>query len=395
MSIGKSEEFQGTLWFSYDQLPKSMGHAFYDHLQRILLKGQFDSYAETLCEAYYTKGKGRPSIPPGRYFRMLFVGYFEGIDSERGICWRCADSLSLREFLGLDMKQTVPDHSSLSRIRSRLPLEVHHKVFLFVLKLLADAKLIQGKRLGIDASTMEANAALKTIVRRDSDEDYTGMLTRLAEESGIKTPTKADLIRFDRKRKNKTLSNKDWKSPVDPDSRIAKLKDGRTHLAYKPEHIVDLDSGAVVATKIHHADKGDTEIMHATLAEGKRNLKTALGKAAPKYDTPADLAGDKGYHSRNTLRDLDSVFRSRICEPERRGISHWHGDKERVGPFTTTAPDCNLQRGKSCKGFALNGLSEVLPTASTAGVCDERTFAKRKTSKNAISSMYPDSISVF
>lgn len=328
MSIGKQEKVQGTLWLSYDQLPKSMGHAFYDQLQRILVKGQFDSFAEKLCEGHYAKGKGRPSIPPGRYFRMLFVGYFEGIDSERGICWRCADSLSLREFLRLDIKQSVPDHSSLSRIRSRLPLEVHHEIFLFVLKLLTDAELVQGKRLGIDASTMEANASLKSIIRRDSGEDYTAMLTRLAEESGIKTPTKADLIRFDRKRKGKTLSNKDWESPVDSGSRIAKLKDGRTHLAHKPEHLVDIDSGAIVAAKIHHADKGDTEIMHDTLAAGKRNLKTVLGKAAPKYDRPADLAGDKGYHSRKALRDMDSSFRSRICEPERRGISHWHGDKD-------------------------------------------------------------------
>lgn len=328
MSIGKHGESQGSLWLSYDQLPKSMGHAFYDHLQRILLKGGFDRFAEELCEPYYTKGKGRPSIPPGRYFRMLLVGYFEGIDSERGICWRCADSLSLREFLRLDIAQSVPDHSSLSRIRSRLALEAHHEIFRFVLKLLAEAKLIKGKRLGIDASTMEANASLKTIVRRDTGEDYDAMLKGLAAQSGIATPTKADLIRFDRKRKGKTLSNKDWESPVDPDARITKLKDGRTHLAHKPEHVVDLDSSAIVAVKIHQADKGDTEIMHETLADAKQNLKAALGKAAPKYDKPAELAGDKGYHSRNALVTLDSCFRSRICEPERRGLSHWHGDKE-------------------------------------------------------------------
>lgn len=328
MSIGKQEESQRTLYLSYDQLPKSLGHAFYDHLQRILVKGGFDRFAEELCEPYYTKGKGRPSIPPGRYFRMLLVGYFEGIDSERGICWRCADSLSLREFLRLDLGQSVPDHSSLSRIRSRLALEAHHEIFLFVLKLLGEAKLIKGKRLGIDASTMEANAALKTIVRRDTGEDYDAMLKRLAAQSGIETPTKADLIRFDRKRKGKTLSNKDWESPVDPDARITKLKDGRTHLAHKPEHVVDLDSRAIVAVKIHHADKGDTEIMHDTLADAKQNLKATVGKAAPKYDRPADLAGDKGYYSRNALVKLDSSFRSRICEPERRGLSHWRGDKD-------------------------------------------------------------------
>lgn len=328
MSIGKQKGLQGTLYLLYDQLPKSKGHAFYDHLQRILLKGGFDRFAEELCESYYAKDKGRPSIPPGRYFRMLLVGYFEKIDSERGICWRCADSLSLREFLRLGLEQSVPDHSSLSRIRSRLALEAHHEVFQFVLKLLAKAKLLNGKRLGIDASTMEANAALKTIVRRDTGEDYDAMLKRLAQESGIETPTKADLIRFDRKRKGKTLSNKDWKSPVDPDARIAKLKNGRTHLAHKPEHVVDLDSSAIVAVKIHQADKGDTEIMHDTLANAKRNLKAALGKAAPKYDSPADLAADKGYHARNALVKLDSVFRSRISEPERQGFNNWHGDTD-------------------------------------------------------------------
>ena len=328
MSIGKQKKSQRTLWLSYDQLPKSMGHAFYDHLQRTLLKSKFDAFAEKLCKPRDTKGKGRPSIPPGRYFRMLLVGYFEGIDSERGICWRCADSLSLREFLRLDLKGSVPDHSSLSRIRSRLPVEAHHEIFVFVLKLLADADLVKGKRLGIDASTMEADAALKTIVRRDSGEDYEAMLKRLAEESGIKTPTKAELVRFDRKRKGKTLSNKDWESPVDPDSRIAKRKDGRTHLAHKPEHVVDLDSGAIVAAKIHHADKGDTAIMHTTLADAKRNLKAALGKAAPKYDRPAKLAGDKGYFPRNTMTTLDNSFSSRICEPERQGLNNWRGDKE-------------------------------------------------------------------
>lgn len=249
MSIGKQKESQRTLWLSYDQLPKSMGHAFYDHLQRTLLKSKFDAFAEKLCKPHDTKGKGRPSIPPGRYFRMLLVGYFEGIDSERGICWRCADSLALREFLRLDLKDSVPDHSSLSRIRSRLPVEAHYEIFVFVLKLLAEADLVKGKGLGIDASTMEADAALKTIVRRDSGEDYEAMLKRLAVESGIKTPTKAELVRFDRKRKGKTLSNKDWESPIDPDSRIAKLKDGCTHLAHKPEHVVDLDSGAIVAAR--------------------------------------------------------------------------------------------------------------------------------------------------
>jgi len=328
MSIGKQQELQNTMWIAYDQIPRGMGHAFYDRLQKILCQGGFDGFAEKLCAQYYALTNGRPSIPPGRYFRMLLVGYFEGIDSERGICWRCADSLSLREFLRLDTNQMVPDHSSLCRTRQRLPVETHHEVFVFVLQLLAKKGLIKGKKLGIDASTMEANAALKTIVRRDTGEGYETMLQRLAKESGIATPTKEELIRFDRKRKDKTLSNKDWKSPVDEDSRIAKLKDGRTHLAYKPEHVVDLDSGAIVSAKIHQADKGDTAIMHNTLADARTKLKAVLGKTAPKYDNPAELAADKGYHSRDALVRLDSAFRSRICEPERKTMARWHGDAE-------------------------------------------------------------------
>ena len=351
MSIGKQAEQQGTMWLAYDEIPRGMGHAFYDRLQKILCQGGFDAFAEKLCAEYYAPVAGRPSIPPGRYFRMLLVGYFEGIDSERGICWRCSDSLSLREFLRLDTGQSVPDHSSLCRIRQRLPVEAHHEIFAFVLQLLAQKGLLKGKKLGIDASTMEANAALKTIVRRDTGEGYDAMLQRLAIESGIATPSKEDLIRFDRKRKKKTLSNKDWESPVDGDSRIAKLKDGRTHLAYKPEHVVDLDSGAIVAVKIHHTDRGDTAIMHETLADARKKLKTVLGKAAPKYDKPADLAADKGYHSRDSLVRLDGAFRSRISEPERKGFSRWRGDAE-----ARRAVYNNRSRLQSAKGKALQRL---------------------------------------
>jgi len=314
------------MWVAYDQVPKGQGHAFYDHLQRILHRGRFDEFAQDLCAPFYAKIMGRPSIPPGRYFRMLLVGYFEGLDSERGICWRCADSLSLREFLQLDTTQTVPDHSSLSRIRTRLPLEVHHEVFIFVLRLLSARGLLQGKKLGIDASTMEANAAMRNIVRRDTGEGYKAMLERLAKESGIATPTQAELVAFDRKRKSKKLSNQDWQSPADGDARIAKLKDGRTRLAHKPEHVVDLDSGAIVSAKIHPADTGDTTTIHTTLQDTRSALKRVKKKAAPKSRQPAELVGDKGYHSRNTLKHLDKAFRSRISEPKATGLHNWNGD---------------------------------------------------------------------
>src|SRR5436305_1683096 len=243
MALGRQGERQADLMLSWAELPRSPGHAFYDRLQAILIEAGFDGFAEARCAPYYASKRGRPSLPPGRYFRMHLVGYFEGIDSERGLEWRCADSLSLREFLRLGSTERVPDHSWLSKTRSRLPLEVHEAVFAWVLERLAEHGLITGDRIGVDASTMEANAALRAIVRRETGEGYREMLERLAEESGIATPTAEDLIRLDRKRKGKRLSNAEWASPTDPEARIAKLKDGRTRLAYKPEHAGDPQRG--------------------------------------------------------------------------------------------------------------------------------------------------------
>jgi hypothetical protein len=256
---------------------------------------------------------------------MLLVGYFEGIDSERGLEWRCADSLSLREFLRLGEREPVPDHSWLSRTRARLPLEMHDAVFTWVLQHLAEHGLIKGERIGVDASTMEANAALRTIVRREGGESYREMLRRMAAESGIETPTADDLIRLDRSRKGKRLSNTEWESPTDRDAKIAKLKDGRTHLAYKPEHAVDLDTGAVVAAEMHPADQGDTTTMPGTLASAAEHL--AAVDAAPTPDVPAELVADKGYHSRAGLKEMeDGPWKSRIAEPRRDGFLRWHGD---------------------------------------------------------------------
>jgi len=309
------------------ELPRAPGHVFYDRLQAVLLEAGFDRFTEGECALYYASRRGRPSLPPGRYFRMHLVGYFEGIDSERGLEWRCADSLSLREFLRLGTTEPVPDHSWLSRTRSRLPLEVHEAVFAWVLQRLAEHGLIKGDRIGVDASTMEANAALRAIVRRDSGEGYREMLKRLAEESGIATPTAEDLVRFDRKRKGKRLSNAEWTSASDPEARIAKLKDGRTHLAYKPEHAVDLDTGAIVAAEVHAADQGDTATLPGTLEAAEANL-AAVG-AAPTPEDPSELVADKGYHSREGLKDLeDGPWKSRIAEKKAAGVSRWRGDEE-------------------------------------------------------------------
>ena len=297
-------------------------HAFYDWCNEVLAEAEFDEAVEMLCQGSYKDGVGRPSIPPGRYFRMLFVGQFEGLGSEREIAWRCADSLSLHRFLRLTDGETVPDHSTLSVTRSRLPLEVHHAVFGFLLEIADKHDLVRGKRIGVDASTQEANAALRRLVRRDTGEDYQEMLRRLARESGIETPSAEDLVRFERTRKGKTLSNADWASPTDPEARIARMKDGTTHLAYKPEHAVDLDTGVIVAARIHPADQGDTHTLAGTLEQAEAMLDL-VGRAP----TPAEMVADKGYHSREGLKALeDSAWKSRISEKEQKAFARWHGD---------------------------------------------------------------------
>src|SRR3954463_867802 len=295
-------------------------HYFYDRCNEILAEAEFDETVEMLCQPYY-EDDGRRSVPPGRYFRMLLVGQFEGLESEREIAWRCADSLSLHRFLRLGEGERVPDHSTLSVTRSRLPLE--HAVFGFILEIADKHDLVPARRIGVDASTQEANAALRRLVRRDTGEDYQEMLHRLARASGIETPSTADLIRFDRARTNKTLSNADWET--DPAARIAKMKDGRTHLGYKPEHAVDLDTAVIVAIKIHPADQGDTQTLPSTLAHAEAMLD--LIGAAPTPEAPAELIADTGYHSRAGLKALeDSAWTTRISEKQQKGFARWHGD---------------------------------------------------------------------
>jgi transposase len=324
--MGQQKDRQGDLMVSWSEMPRSPGHVFYDRLQSVLVEADFDGFAEALCKPYYAARMGAPSVPPGRYFRMHLVGYFEGIGSERGLSWRCSDSLSLRDFLRLESRDRVPDHSWLSKTRSRLPHEVHQAIFDWVLAQIAEAGLVKGERIGVDASTMEANAALRNIVRRDTAEGYREMLERLAQESGIETPTAADLVRLDRKRKGKKLSNQDWVSKSDPEAKIAKMKDGTTHLAYKPEHAVDLDTGAVVAAELHPADEGDTTTLFKTLAAAEANLEAV--DAAPTAENPAACVADKGYHSRAVLKALDdSLWKTRIAEPKQKGFSRWHGDE--------------------------------------------------------------------
>ena len=215
MAMGKRErDRQPTMWVATTDLPTAASHPFYARLNRLLAHQGFDDFAETACQSFYADKMGRPGLPPGIYFRLLFIGYFEGLDSERGIAWRAADSLTLRDFVGVALAEAPPDHSMISRTRRLIDLDTHREVFTWVLERLATVGLVKGKTIGVDATTLEANAALRSIVRRDTGESDQDFLTQLAEASGIKTPTRAALARLDRKRKKKG-SNKEWRHPYE------------------------------------------------------------------------------------------------------------------------------------------------------------------------------------
>jgi transposase len=327
MAMGKRKRRrQGELWVEASSLAKGPGHPFYRKLNEILEQQGFDAFVESECSRFYADRMGRPSLPPAVYFRLLMVGYFEGIDSERGIAWRLADSITLREFAGYRLSDATPDHSTISRTRRLMDLEAHQAVFAWVLRVVAREGLLRGKTLGIDATTLEANAALRSIVRRDSGESYQEFLTALAKASGIETPTREDLAKIDRDRPGKG-SNGDWTNPNDPDAKITKMKDGRTHLAHKAEHAVDMETGAVVAVTTQPADRGDTQSIHVTTQEALDTLADVLEdpEAAEQVSDEllAEIVADKGYHSNAVLTEYQKLgIRTYISEPKR-GRRNW------------------------------------------------------------------------
>ena len=328
MAMGRRRTVvQGEFWIPTDTLRQAPGHRFYERLNGLLDEAGFDRFCELVCEKFYAVRLGRPSVVPGVYFRMLMVGYFEKLDSERQIAWRGDDSRSLRAFLGMAENKGTPDHSNLSRTRQRIDLETHQEVFDWVLKRLAEHELLKGKRLGVDASTMEANAAIRSIVRQDDGQSYREFLEDLAKASGIETPTAEDLAKFDRQRKGKKCSNDDWHNPHDPDAKITKMKDGRTHLAHKPEQAVDLETGAIVAVEIHPADEGDTTTLMGTLEKASGSLREVRDDEDVQADTTSlqvkEVVTDKGYHSGQTLVNLEEVdIRGYLSEPAR-GRRKW------------------------------------------------------------------------
>jgi transposase len=360
MAIGKRIPKQDELFIPAAQIVTGPGHPFYAQLNAVLAEAGFDEFVETLCAQYYKEG-GRPSIPPGVYFRMLFIGYFEGLDSQRGIAWRCADSLALRTFLGVALTEETPVHASMTIIRQRLPEAVFDRVFVFVLSLLRDKGLLRGKTVAIDATTLEANAAMKSIVRKDTGEDWKEYLRGLAKAEGIANPTEEDLRRLDRGRKDKKVSNAQWESPTDRDSRIAKMKDGRTHLAYKAEHAVDLASEAIVATTVTFADKSDPQSGPVTLSLAEANLVLAGSETRI-----AEAVMDKGYHDNSLLADL-AVRDVRTYIPERRQKTRHWTDKPVAQEQTFRA---NRRRVRGKKGRRLNRWRSERCERTFAHVCE-------------------------
>src|SRR5271170_2428295 len=337
MGTRKQREKQEDLWIAHTELASAPGHPFYQRLNELLEAERFDEFVEGRCAKFYAAKNGRPSLTPGIYFRALLIGYFEGIGAERGIAWRLADSLALRRFVGIALDEYTPDHSTIARTRRLIDLDTHREVFGWVLGVLADRGLLKGQRIAIDATTLEANAAMRSIVRRDTGESYEEFLRGLAKASGIATPTREDLARLDRKRRKRT-SNQEWKSPADEDARIAKMKDGRTHLAHKAEHAVDLDTGAVVAVTLQGADQGDTTTLDETLCEAGMAVSGLAGREAelrpdhePKVNVNGieELVADKGYHSGAVLQRVKSYeVRSYIPEKQQKGRRNWQGKAE-------------------------------------------------------------------
>lgn len=372
MALGKRKQEQQEAWISTTDLPRSPGHPFYRRLNQLLAEAKFDAWVEECCRPHYVADIGRPSIPPGVYFRMIFVGYFEGKASQRGIAWRCSDSRSLAAFLGYAPTEATPDHSTLTRVHQRLPLEVHEEVFQFLLRIAADQKLLKGTTVAVDATTLEADAALKKLKRLDSGEDYREYVKRLMAEAGSQTPTTEEVIRFDRKRKGKTLSNDEWKSSTDADSRIAKMKDGTTHLAYKAEHVIDVDSDLVLAATVHGGDAADTATLGDSVMQAQINVDAAHGidrndAANAAVASPVairNVVADKGYHSAATMTwAADVGVRTYIAEPEGRKYKE-------ASPAEKQAIQGNRRRQHGTRGKKLRRKRSEVVERSFAHVCE-------------------------
>jgi transposase len=350
MGTRRGREKQEELFYASERA-EAPGHPFYQGLNRVLHEAGFDAFCEGRCRPFYHQKLGRPSLSPGVYFRLLLIGFFEGINSERGIAWRVADSLSLRQFLNYGLNEATPDHVTISRTRRLLDEATHQAVFAFVLTEVARRGLLKGKTIGIDATTLEANAAMRSIVRRDTSESYMQYLRRLAAEAGIDASDDEAVRRMDRKRKKKT-SNEEWLNPHDPEAEVTKMKDGTTHLAYKAEQAVDLETGAIVAITTQGGAAGDSESVQETLpAAGEAIAEqiatpTAQGQYKVHEQGLREVVTDKGYHSGAGLAAMKQWgVRTYVAVP-RQPRRNWEGKREQQAAVYANRRRVAGDRGK-------------------------------------------------
>lgn len=362
MSMGrKAKARQAPLWVPSQTLAGTPKNPFYDRLNNLFDQHKFDLWVEDLCEPYFSP-IGRDSIPPGVYFRMLFIGFFEGITSERQIAWRCADSRSLGTFLGYQPHEATPDHSTLPVWRKRLDEAAYDAVFQWILAMLNKHGKLDGSRVGVDSTTIEADAAMRKLVRKDTRENYREFVRRLAEEAGEPADTMEQLIRFDRKRKGKSLKNTEWESTTDPDARVMNMKDGRTRMGHKPEHAVDLETGAIVAAVVYPGDEADVDTLLPSIEAARENLQAV----SPDLEI-LEAVADKGYHSVDNIKELgwDEGITPFIPERETGKRRKWKGDTQARGEF-----HANRQRCRSEKGKRLGRARSEKVERSFAHVCD-------------------------
>jgi transposase len=350
MGTKQARRKQEELFYASERT-EAPGHPFYEQLNRVLEEAKFDTFCEERCRGFYHARVGRPSLAPGVYFRLLLIGFFEGIGSERGIGWRVADSLSLRRFLKYGLEEATPDHVTISRTRRLLDEATHQAVFTFVLAEVARRGMLKGKTIGIDATTLEANAAMRSIVRRDTGESYMEYLRRLATEAGLDSTGDDAVRRMDRKRKKKT-PNGEWVNPHDRDAEVTKMKNGATHLAYKAEQAVDLDTGAIVAITTQGGAVGDTTSVQETLPAAGFAVaeQIATSNAKGQYEVyeqgMCEVVTDKGYHSGASLAAMREMgVRSYVSVPQQ-PRRNWKGKAEEQAAVYANRRRVEGERGK-------------------------------------------------
>ncbi len=339
MSLGARQRIQGCVFLPADALPQAPTVPFCEKLHEVLELAGCDACLERLCQPFYAARLGRPSLPPGVSCRRLLLGYLLGLGSERASALQASDTLSLREFLGSGLNESTPDPSPLCRTRQRLDLETHKKVFAWVLERLRAAGLAKGETVGVDATPLEAHAALSTLQRRNTQEGSGEFLERLAQSAGLETPTKEELLECDRRRKNQSLANKEWEHPVDPDARVTRRQDGATDRAHKAEPAVDLDSGALVGLTVQAADLGDTATLGPTLA--------AVAEA--QGGKPQTVVADQGYPSGATVLALEESGQEPVLPEPQRKPRKWEPGQE----AERTAGEANRERVAGERGRQL------------------------------------------